>query len=263
MLFTDLFFALRVNEDLYIAARKRRFRRIRNGDLTHFHSRLAPIVFDRIESLQQKMYAKQLPEPLDIILVTNDYYLSLALTEYFFKFQRTHVCANLEEAEAMLKQTPQPRVFIDLDGVSEPAIDVLNMIRQWQITWPHLKMIQLTACRCIEVARLIDAASIFPVVERRLRISDLLVLLTQKRARQDWSIAQDGSPSVPFSKREWNILLAVAKGESLKSIAASFNKPYHTVVYTLGRIAARIGVGNNKSLIHLLNKLSCASSGKV
>ena len=251
---------LRVTEDLYIAARKRRFRRIKNGDLTHFHSRLAPIVFDRIESLQQQMYAKQLPEPLDIILVTSDYYLSLALTEHFFKFQRTHVCVNLEEAEVMLQQ---PRVFIDLDGVSEPAIDVLNMIRQWQQTWPRLNMMQLTACRCMEVARLIDASSIFPVVERRLRITDLLILLTQKRARQDWSIAQNGSHSVPLSKREWNILLAVAKGESLKTIAASFHKPYHSVVYTLGRVAARIGVGNNKSLIHLLNKLSCTSSAKV
>lgn len=254
---------LRVTEDLYIAARKRRFRRIKNGDLTHFHSRLAPIVFDRIESLQQQMYAKQSPEPLDIILVTCDYYLSLALTEHFFKFQRTHVCVNLEEAEVLLQQTPQPRVFIDLDGVSEPAIDVLNMIRQWQQTWPRLNMMQLTACRCIEVARLIHAASIFPMVERRLRITDLLILLTQKRARQDWSNAKDGSHSVPLSKREWNILLAVAKGESLKTIAESFHKPYHSVVYTLGRVAARIGAGNNKSLIYLLNKLSCASSAKV
>lgn len=241
---------------MYIAARKRRFRRIRNSGLAHLHARMTPIFFDRLEYLQHQIHTQSLAEPLDIILMTCDNYLSLALTECVFKYQRTHVCATLDEAEKLLSQNPQPRMLIDLDGVNEAAIDVLDTTRKWQKTWPELDIVQFATCRCVNIARLIDAASRFPVVERRQTISELLKILN--RDEQDLVF----SPPTPLSHREWNILLAVAKGESLKTIAVSFNKPYHYVVYTLGRIASRLGLKNNKALIHLLNKLSFPLSAK-
>jgi fimbrial protein FimY len=219
---------------------------------------MTPIVFDRLEYLQQQIHTQSLAEPLDIILMTCDNYLSLALTECVFKSQRTHVCATLDEAEKLLSQNPQPRMLIDLDGVNEAAIDVLDTSRKWQKTWPELNIVQFATCRCVNLSRLIDAASSFPVVERRLTISELLKILNLNPDEQNLVF----SPPAPLSHREWNILLAVAKGESLKTIAQSFNKPYHFVVYTLGRIASRLGLKNNKALIHLLNKLSCPLSAK-
>ncbi|RJT21492.1 helix-turn-helix transcriptional regulator [Buttiauxella izardii] len=257
-----LLFAQWKTELLYIAARKRRFRRIRNGGIDHPHARVIPIIFDRLESLQYKIRAEPAREPLDLILMTRDNFLSLALTEHFFKYQRTHVCATLDEAEKLLNRSPQPRMLIDLDGVNVAAIDVLNTIRQWQKTWPQLNVMQFTACRCMNVVMLIDAASDFPVVERRQRMPELHNALVQKQHVQRLVLTQKFAPAAPLSSREWNILLAVAKGESLKSIARSFGKPYHYVVYTLGRVAARVGLKNNKELIHLLNRLTCPLAGK-
>lgn len=243
---------------MYIAARKRRYRRIRNSGIANLHARMPPIVFDRLEYLQHQIHKQSLAEPLDIILMTGDNYFSLALTESVFKHQRTHVCATLDEAETLLSRNPQPRMLIDLDGVSEAAIDVLDTTRRWHRTWPELNIMQFATCRCQNIARLIDAASRFPVVERRQTISELLKILNLNRNEQELVF----SPPAPLSHREWNILLAVAKGDSLKTIALSFNKPYHFVVYTLGRIATRLGLKNNKALIHLLNKLSSPLSGK-
>ena len=243
---------------LYIAARKRRYRRIRNGSMANLYSSTTLIVFDRLEYLQQKNHAEPLAQPLDLILVTTDSWLALALTQHFFKSQHTQVCASLKEVEAWLEQIPLPRIFLDLDGVNEAPLDMLNTIRQWQKTWPQLNITQLTACRCVSAVKLINAASRFPVVERWQEITNLVNRLTQQQSLQELSSSSDLSSSTLFSNREWNILLGVAQGESLKAIAVKLNKPYHYVVYTLGRIAARLDLENNKSLIHLLNKMSPA-----
>lgn len=247
---------------MHIAARKRRYRRISHGGAVNPPGATAPIVFDRLESLQQKIHAEQLHEPLDVVLVTSDNYLSLALTQYLFKHQHTHVCALLEEAEALFEQNPSTRVLIDLDCINEPIIGMLDTTRQWQKTCPCLSITLLTACRCAQTANLIRAASSFPVIERRQGVTELFNSLVQKQKLPTLISPAHSSNPGPLSNREWKILLEMAKGDSLKTIASSLKKPYHYVVYTIGKVSARIGLGNNKALIHLLNKLSQADSEK-
>ncbi len=240
---------------MHIAARKRRYRRINNGSPATPHGTTVPIVFDRLESLQQQIHAKRLRESLDMIFVTHDNYLSQALTQYLFKHQNTHVCTLLEEVEDFLAQSPLPRILIDLDGINEPVMGILDTTRRWRKTCPRLNITLLTACKCTHAANLIKAASSFPVVERRQAVSELRNLLVQKQ------VLPECLPTL-LSHREWHILLEVAKGRSLKSIASSLKKPYHYVVYTVGKINARIGLDNNKALIHLLNKLSLVTTEK-
>lgn len=247
---------------MYIAARKRRYRRLSNGAAAHSYSATIPIFFDRLEFLQQQINARQLPESLDIVLVTNDKYLSVALTHYLFKHQRTQVCTALEEVESFIKQSPLPRVLIDLDCANDPILPMLDTIRQWQRTYPYLNMTLLTACRCVQTANLIRASSSFPVIERRQGVSELFRLLVQKQPQREGVFRAELSRITQFSDREWSILLGAAKGDSLKTIAASLKKPYHYVIYTVGKLNARIGLDNNKTLIHLLNKLSHAGSEK-
>lgn len=192
---------------------------------------------------------------MDMIFVTRDNYLSLALTQYLFKHQKTHVCRLLEEVEDFLTQSPLPRVLIDLDGVKEPTIHVLDTTRRWQKTCPRLDIALLSACRYKHATNLIKAASFFPVVERRQTVSELHNVLVYKQTLRECLPAL-------LSNREWHILREVAKGESLKTIASALKKPYHYVVYTVGKINARIGLSNNKALIHLLNKLSLVTAEK-
>lgn len=244
-----------MSKHLHISARKRRYRRISNGSPATPHGTTVPIVFDRLESLQQQIHAKHLHESLDMIFVTHDNYLALSLTQYLFKHQNTHVCTLLEEVEIFVAQSPLPRVLIDLDGINEPIIQVLDTTRRWQKTCPRLNIALLTACRCKHADNLIKAASSFPVIERRQTLNELFGSLVRKQTVRTCSPA-------PLSNREWHILLEVAKGDSLKTIAASLKKPYHYVVYTVGKINARIGLGNNKALIHLLNKLSLVPAQK-
>jgi fimbrial protein FimY len=244
-----------VSNHLHIAARKRRYRRICNGSPANPHGATVPIVFDRLEFLQQEIHAKHLREALDMVFVTSDNYLALALTQYLFKHQNTHVCTLLSEVEDFLAQNPLPRVLIDLDGINESIIHMLDTTRRWQKKCPRLSITLLTACKSRHATNLFKAASSFPVIERRQAVSELHHLLVRKQNVRECSPA-------PLSYREWHILLEVAKGESLKTIALSLKKPYHYVVYTIGKINARIGLDNNKALIHLLNNLSLVTTRK-
>ncbi|MEW7314308.1 hypothetical protein AB1E22_16675 [Buttiauxella gaviniae] len=251
-----------MSKHLHIAARKRRYRRISNGDAADALSATVPIVFDRLESLQQKILAKQLHEPLDIVLLTCDRYLSMGLNQSLFKHLHTQVCATVDEVDNLLKQSPLPRVLIDLDCVNDSIIRILDATRRWQKSWPFINITLLTASRCVQTVNLIKAAASFQVVDRRQEVNKLCDFLVRKPHHSEQIYPAQSLPSAPFSNREWNILLNVAKGDSLKTIAASLRKPYHQVVYTIGKVNARIGLDNNKSLKHLLNKFSLGSFEK-
>lgn len=193
-----------------------------------------------------------------MLLVSHDAYLSLALTQHIFRRTQIHLCASLEEAERFFEQKPLPRIVIDLDCIPVSAIHVLNTLRAWQKTRPTLAVDLLNADRNAAASCLIVAAANCRVIERRLDTEILSWLLMKPPCslppvRANYSRVANG-----FSAREWQMLLAVAEGHTLKNIAASLNKPYHVVVYTLGRISRDMGLSGRRALIHLLHELSIA-----
>ncbi|WP_157093425.1 helix-turn-helix transcriptional regulator [Buttiauxella brennerae] len=252
-----------VSEHLYLAARKRRYRRNNNDAPHHLDCVSIPMVFDRLEYLQQKIQTESLHKPVDMVLVTHDKYLSLALTQYLFKRLNTRVCASLAELKNWFEQTPLPHIVIDLDCVMQPIIDVLNTIRRWHLERPGINITLLTANRSPEQTCFIVAAAACRVIERRLETAFLCSLLMQQPCSVPPVQAYYTRENDTLSHREWNILMEVAKGHSLKLIAHTLKKPYHYVVYTQGRVTARVGLSSRKSLIHLLHDLSVTTFGEI
>lgn len=249
-----------MSEHLHLAARKKRPRRIKNDGPVYPCGLAIPTIFDRLEVLQQQIRAVRPQKPVEMLLVTNDRYLSLALTQYLFKRTRTLICSTLEEVESYFEQTPLPHVVIDLDCIAIPIIHVLDTIRAWHRVRPDIAFTLLTASRSPEASCFIVAAATCRVLERRLEIGILSFLLMQPPCSPSPAQANYTRQNDALSAREWNILMEVAKGHTLKSIAQSLKKPYHYVVYTLGRLSARIGLSSRKALIHLLHELSVTSS---
>jgi fimbrial protein FimY len=214
------------------------------------------MIFDRLEYLQQQMRALHLQKPMDMLLVSNDRYLSLALTQHLFKRTRNRICSTLEEVAGFLEKMPLPRVVIDLDCTSIPVIEVLAVVRQWHREKPGIHITLLTASRSPAASCFIVAAANCRVIERRLNIDILSYLLMLQPCPPLPVQANYTRENDALSPREWGILMEVARGHSLKTIAATLKKPYHYVVYTLGRVSARIGLSSRKALIHLLHELS-------
>ncbi|MCT4714801.1 LuxR family transcriptional regulator [Enterobacteriaceae bacterium H18W14] len=237
-----------MSEHLHLAARKRRHRR--TGSLA------IPTVFDRLEYLQQQTHKLCEQKPVDMLLLTHDRYLSLALTQHFLKRTRTRICSTLEEVTGFFEQTPLPRIVIDLDCITLPVLHVLDAVRAWHKQRPGISITLLTSSHSPEASCFIAAAAACRVIERRLEIVLLLYLLMQRPCSPRPVQANYTRANDDLSPREWKILMEVARGRSLKTIAFSLGKPYHAVVYTLSRVSARIGLNNKKSLIHLLHELS-------
>ncbi|NIY48189.1 helix-turn-helix transcriptional regulator [Cedecea colo] len=214
------------------------------------------MIFDRLEYFQQQIRALRLQPPVDMLLVSNDRYLSLALTQHLFKRTRIHICATLEEVMSFFKQTPLPGIVIDLDCITIPVIQVLAAIRLWHKERPGINVTLLTAGRKPEAACFIVAAAACRVIERRLDVRIMAYLLMLQPCSPAPVQANYTRENDVLSLREWNILMEVASGHSLKAIAVSLKKPYHSVVYTLGRVSVRIGLNNRKTLIYLLHELS-------
>ncbi|WP_455426783.1 helix-turn-helix transcriptional regulator [Dryocola sp. LX212] len=249
-----------MSEHLQLAARKRKYRRISIDGPVNPISLSKPMIFDRLEYLQQQLRTGSPQPAVELLLVSHDAYLSLALTRYIFRHIRTHLCSTLEEVTWFFEQKPIPRIVIDLDGIAASAISVLNTLRQWHQAYPGIIIILLTAGRNPAASCLIVAAANCSVIERRLPPGILSLLLMQQPCSQPSVQANYTRQNDALTRREWRLLMALAQGDSLKTVAASLNKPYHSVVYTLGRLAKRIGLASRKALIHLLNELSTPAS---
>ncbi len=241
---------------MYLTTRKRRPRRISKEGPVRPGCPGIPVIFDRLEYLQQQSRALRRQQPVDMLLISNDIYLSLALTQYLFKRTRTHICSTPEEAATFFAQTPLPRIVIDLDCIAIPVLQVLAAIRLWHKERPGISITLLTASRSPAVSCFIVAAAACRVIERRLDVRILSYLLMLQPCSPAPVQANYTRKNDAFSLREWNILMEVARGHSLKAIAASLKWSYHSVIYTLGRVSARIGLNNRKALIHLLHELS-------
>lgn len=251
-----------MSEHLYSAARKRRPRRPGGDGPAWPCGPAIPLIFDRLESLQQQINAVRRPKPVDMLLITHDRYLSLALTQYLSKRIRTHICPSPEEAESFFRQTPLPRIVIDLDGITLPVLRALDTVRSWHKKRPGISITLLTSTRSPATFSFIAAAAGCRVIERHQEIVILLYLLMQRPCSPRPIQANYTRANDNLSPREWSILMQVASGRSFKAIASSLEKPYHSVVYTLGRVAGRLGLNNRKALVYLLHELSMAPAEK-
>lgn len=238
------------------AIRRNKQRRSRTDYFLNPANYTAPLFFDRLEYLQQQLIGGQKPKKPDAILLSADSFLSSAITDSLFHHLNIPVYSSLDDV--LTHQTPSPaaRLIIDLDSLETPTLEVLKVIRQQIISTPQHQIILLSALRKPEIAQFIRHAVDCQIVERRLTPDGL------KQALSNTTPAPDSLSSSPrFSIKEWAILLALSRGESLKSIALFLEKPYHHVVYRFNVLLGRLALESRSKLLHLLHEISVA--GKV
>ncbi|WP_232012298.1 DNA-binding response regulator [Cedecea lapagei] len=235
--------------------RRSKHRRGRADYFLNPSSYSAPIIFDRLEYLQQQLIGGQKPKKPDAILLSNDSFLSNAITGSLFHHLHIPVYPSLDDVLVPQAESPARRLIIDLDSLETPTLEVLKSIRQQAIATPQHQITLLSAQRKPEITRFIRYAVDCQMVERRLPPEGLKLALS---CRTPDLVALYGTPR--FSIREWAILLALSRGESLKSIALFLEKPYHHVVYRFNVLLARLALDNRSKLLHLLHEISVANS---
>ncbi|WP_336989462.1 DNA-binding response regulator [Cedecea sp. AS113] len=237
------------------AMRRNKHRRTRTDYLLNPANSTAPLFFDRLEYIQQQLIGGQKPKKPDAILVSADNFLSSAITGTLFHRLNIPVLSSLDDVIAHQVHSPVPRLIVDLDSLEIPTLDVLKAIRQQIITTPQHQIMLLSAQRKPEITRFIQQAVGCKIVERRLPPDKL----KQALSPGDPDLAASYDTQV-FSLREWAILLALSRGESLKSIALLLEKPYHYVVYRFNVLLTRLALDNRSKLLHLLHEISVANS---
>ncbi|ATF91010.1 Uncharacterised protein [Cedecea neteri] len=237
------------------AMRRNKHRRSRTDYFLNPANYTAPLFFDRLEYLQQQLIGGQKPKKPDAILISADSFLSSAITGNLFQHLNIPVSSSLDDVIAHQALSSVPRLIIDLDSLETPTFEVLQAIRQQIITTPQPQITLLSALRKPEVMRFILLAVDCKLVERRLPPDKL---------KQALSFSDTDLPTrydTPgFSIREWVILLALSRGESLKSIALFLEKPYHYVVYRFNVLLARLALDKRSKLLHLLHEISVANN---
>jgi fimbrial protein FimY len=237
------------------AIRRNKHRRSRTDYFLNPANYTAPLFFDRLEYLQQQLIGGQKPKKPDAILVSADGFLSSAITGSLFHHLNIPVYPSLDDVVAHQTLSSVPRLIIDLDSLETPTLEVLKAIRQQIITTPQHQITLLSAQRKPEITRFIRYAVDCQIVERRLSPEGLKQALSSSPSDL---VALYSTPR--FSIREWMILLALSRGESLKSIALFLERPYHHVVYRFNVLLARLALENRSKLLHLLNEISVAGS---
>lgn len=228
--------------------KRRRNRTNHEQNRTHY---TVPFFFDRSEYHHLRLPTRQNLKKPETILLSADRFLSDAITGSLFHHLNIPVYPSLDEVLAYQTLSPVPRLIIDLDSLDIPTLEVLTAIRHQRLTTPQHQITLLSAQRKPAIARFIRCAVECQLVERRLPPDDLKKALSCSVS--DW-FERYGSPR--FSVREWGILQALCRGESLKSIALFLQKPYHHVIYRLNVLLASLALDNRRELLHLLHEVS-------
>ncbi len=236
----------------------RRVRR-RRGAAEYFDpssSQITPPFVDQFEHLQQQLTGGHKQKKADTVLVSRDNFLSNTITDLIFSHLHIQVFPSLGEAMKHPTTSSNTRLIIDLDSLETPTLRMLNDIRQQRNAIPQYQITLLTAGRKPEIVRFIQLAVECQVIERRVPPVVLKKALS--------SLNDNHTPQVNnvprFSSKEWAILLAFSRGESLKSIAAFLDKPYHHIIYIFNALLARLLLDNRHKLVHLLYEISFASA---
>ncbi|NIG78236.1 DNA-binding response regulator [Klebsiella sp. Ap-873] len=237
------------------AMRRNKHRRSRTDYFLNPANYTAPLFFDRLEYLQQQLIGGQKPKKPDAILISADSFLSHAITGNLFQHLNIPVSSSLDDVIVHQTLSSVPRLIIDLDSLETPTFEILQAIRQQIIATPQSQIILLSALRKPEVTRFILLAVDCQLVERRLPPDKL----KQALSCYDTDLTTRYDPP-GFSIREWAILLALGRGESLKSIALLLDKPYHYVVYRFNVLLARLGLDKRSKMLHLLHEISVANN---
>lgn len=206
--------------------------------------------FALIESADLFNHPADLPKyAADPIVVTRDHYLVCGMRHSPAPLGHCRIYDALADAFAAVKHDASCNLIVDPEGLAQPLLTTLTLIRQQQRYAPTLAVTLLLSTSQRDVLRFVTSAC-------RCRIFRRHALIDAIRQAPKASPEDALAPGRAFNAREWGILLELAQGRTLRDIAREQQRPYHRIIYRFGCILTRLKYTQRQQLLRLLQQLS-------
>ncbi|EKK4139618.1 fimbria biosynthesis regulator FimY [Salmonella enterica] len=228
--------------------RRERHRRLRNAKdcACRYHSP-TPLIFDRLELLDQQLnYAL----PVGIIsqaIITTDNYLGYSLSHYLFSGKRTAAFRSLDDISLWIEKGSLRQLIVDMETLPVSCIEALNQLRALSWQQSDIQIYLLVSDKTAAITQFIRMAGRFFVLSRRQNLASV---------REALLSAAEPRLSESFSRTDWLMIETLAQGASLKEIARQQSVSYHRVVYRLKQLITLLNLPHRQSFLRLIQQLN-------
>ena len=229
----------------------RKYRRGRPDCLIPAQKNSVPLIFDGLE--YHKYKARQARRRREIVLISEDRFLHYALCRHLPSNRHVVIFPNLDALVGGVNYRDFSLLIIDLKGLTQPLIDVLQIIRRLSCQFPTLRIALLVARLPSALHNLIAASTACTLVNRRLPVP---WLGHELRA----VIAKPPDLAGKITVNQWRILEEMCSGKSLAALAEEMNKPYHHASYQLTRMMKILGISTRAQWLRLLHQITLPAS---
>ena len=170
------------------------------------------------------------------------------------------VVAEAGDGEHALAAYPDSAPDVVVLDLSMPGVGGLEALRRLLVSHPGAKVLVLSAHENVAYARRVMKAGALGYLTKRTAPEELvraLPVVAAGRIYLDRGIAQDlaireldGNPGATeaLSRREFTVFLSLARGQTVKQIAANLNLSTGTVGTHLYNIKQKLGVSNQAEM---------------
>ncbi|MBV8042066.1 hypothetical protein [Pluralibacter sp.] len=183
----------------------------------------------------------------DPVLVTHDRYLIYGMRHSAAPLSLCRIYDTLADAFANVKHTAPVSLIVDPEGLAQPLLTTLDLIRQQQKYTPGLVVTLLLSTSQQDVQHFVKSACRC-IIFRRHAVIDAI--------RQTPTASDTPTARGDFNAREWGILLQLAQGRTLREIAREQQRPYHRIIYRLSCILTRLKYNQRQQLLRLLQQVN-------
>lgn len=187
----------------------------------------------------------------DPILVTHDRYLIGGMRYSAAPLSHCRIYDTLADAFAAVKDAVAGNLIVDPEGLAQPLLTTLDLIRHQQKYAPTLSVTLLLSSSQRDVQRFIKSACRCRILNRHAVLDAVRLTPTAPEAGADAPSARGD-----FNAREWDILIQLAHGRTLREIARAQQRPYHRIIYRLGCILTRLKYTQRQQLLRLLQQVN-------
>lgn len=229
----------------------RKYRRGRPDCLIPVQKNSVPLIFDGLE--YHKYKAMQARRCSEMALISEDRFLHYALCCHLSSYRHVVIFPNLDALVGRVNYSDFSLLIIDLKGLTQPLINVLQIIRRLSCQFRTLRIALLVARLPSALHNLIAASTACTLVNRRLPVPCL-----GRELRTTIAKSHDFKLKITFN--QWRILEEMSNGKSLTALAEEMNKPYHHASYQLTRMMQILGISTRAQWLRLLHQLTLPAS---
>lgn len=187
------------------------------------------------------------------VVVSGDRFLAEGIMQSPAPLCYYPIYSNPEEAFSALREGRTAGVIFDLGGWAGSLITLIDSVRKLHQQRPEMQVVFMTSEEESAMLNFLQASCRASVLNKRQELEKIRAML---QSAPGPFVASEQI----FSQKQWNILLLMSQGYSLRTIALRQAQPYHRVVYLTGRILALLRLASRQQLMRLLQRVS-ASQG--